>query len=99
MSALDWAAKIVEERGQELAESFLAAARKGDRQAADVLMNRIYGRPEQALVAHTAPSPALELVRSLSLEEKLELLGRLREGEFVSTAPAPPTIEAVPPSG
>jgi hypothetical protein len=30
MSALDWAAKLVEERGQELAESFLNAARNGD---------------------------------------------------------------------
>jgi hypothetical protein len=30
MTALDWAAKLVEERGQEFAESFLAAARKGD---------------------------------------------------------------------
>ena len=99
MSALDWAAKLVEERGQELAESFLNAARDGDWRAADALMNRIYGKPEQALVAKVAPSPALDLVRSLSLEEKLELLGRLREGELVSTAPAPPAIEAVPPSG
>jgi hypothetical protein len=30
MTALDWAVKLVEERGQEFAESFLAAARKGD---------------------------------------------------------------------
>ena len=30
MSALDWAAKLVEERGRELAESFLNAARNGD---------------------------------------------------------------------
>jgi hypothetical protein len=68
VTALDWAAKLVEENGRELAESFLDAARQGDWRAADALMNRIYGRPEQALVAHVAPSPALELVRSLSLD-------------------------------
>jgi hypothetical protein len=92
MSALDWAAKLVEENGRELAESFLRAARNGDWRAAEALMNRIYGRPEQALVADTAPSPALELVRSLSLEEKLELLRRLQDGEFASTASALPVV-------
>jgi hypothetical protein len=51
---------------------------------ADALMNRIYCKPEQAVVAHVAPSPALEFVRSLSLEGKLELLHRLRAGEPLS---------------
>jgi hypothetical protein len=74
MDALDWAAKLVEENGRELAESFLSAARNGDWRAAEALMNRIYGRPEQAFVAQVAPSPALEVVRSMTLEEKLELL-------------------------
>jgi hypothetical protein len=61
-------------------------------------MNRIYGKPEQALLAQVAPSPALELVRALSLDEKLELLRRLQDGEFVSTAAAL-SVEAIPPSG
>jgi hypothetical protein len=97
--SLDWAAKIVEENGRDLAESFLSAARNGDWRAAEALMNRIYGRPEQALVAHTAPSPALELVRSLSLEEKLELLRRLQGGELAEPVPALPILEASPPAG
>jgi hypothetical protein len=62
-------------------------------------MNRIYGKPEAALVAQISPNPMVDVIRAMSLDEKLELLGRLREGELVSTAPAPPTIEAVPPSG
>ena len=62
-------------------------------------MNRIYGKPEAALVAHVAPSPALELVRSLSLDEKLELLRRLQDGEFVSTASALPVVEPAPLAG
>src|SRR5262245_44850799 len=81
MTALDWAAKIVEERGQELAESFLNAARNGDWRAADALMNRIYGKPEAALMAHVAPNPAADVIRAMRLEEKLELLHRLRDGE------------------
>jgi hypothetical protein len=90
MSALDWAAKIVEEQGQELAESFLTAARKGDWRAAEALMNRIYGKPEQALVARVPPNPAAEMIGSLSLDEKLEMLRRLQAGELR----APQALEA-----
>jgi hypothetical protein len=79
-------AVAVEEHGREIVEVYLEAMRKGDWRAAEALMNRIYGKPEQALVAHVAPSPALELVRSLSLEEKLELLQRLQAGEPVEPA-------------
>jgi hypothetical protein len=79
-SALDWAAHIVEQNGRELAESFLNAARNGDWRAAEALMNRIYGKPEAALVAHVPENPAVEVIRSLSLAEKLELLNRLQSG-------------------
>jgi 3-methyladenine DNA glycosylase Mpg len=57
-------------------------------------MNRIYGKPEAAVVAHVAANPAADLIRSLSLAEKLELLHRLRQGEAVAlpvVGPAPPT--------
>jgi hypothetical protein len=89
----------VEENGREIVEVYLAAARNGDWRAVEALMNRIYDKPEQAVVAHVAPSPALKLVCSLSLEEKLELLRRLQDGEFVSTASALPVLEPVPPTG
>jgi hypothetical protein len=123
--ASDSAAVLVEEHGKELAESFLFAARKGDRRAAegshvshlretdrdggtadsarsDPVPDRVdEPRREarasaEALVAHVPPNPAIDVIRAMSLEEKVELLGRLREGELVSTAAAPPTIEAVP---
>jgi hypothetical protein len=55
-------------------------------------MNRIHGKPEQALVARVPPNPAAEMIRSLSLEEKLELLRRLRKSELASTAP---TLSAI----
>ena len=86
----------MEEHGRELAQSFVDAAKRGDWRAAEALMNRIYGKPEQAVVAHVAASPAVELIRSMSLDEKLELLGRLRAGEPVT--PELPIAEAVPPS-
>jgi hypothetical protein len=80
-SALDWAAYIVEQNGRELAECFLNAARNGDWRAAQALMDRIYGKPEAAVVAHVAPNPVSDVVRSLSLAEKLELLRSLQRGE------------------
>jgi hypothetical protein len=43
-------------------------------------MNRIYGKPEQSLVASVPPNPAADVIRSLSLAEKLELLNRLQSG-------------------
>jgi hypothetical protein len=98
MSALDWAAKIVEEQGRELAESFLSAARNGDWRAAEALMNRIYGKPEQAVVAHVPPNPAVEVIRSLSLEEKLELLRRLQGGDPDKAMAVLPVVEPVPPT-
>jgi hypothetical protein len=49
-------------------------------------MNRIYGKPEAAVVAHVAPNPAAHVIRAMSLEEKLELLNRLQTGEFSARA-------------
>ena len=79
-----------------MAESFLNAARNGDWRAADALMGRIYGKPEAAVVAHVAPNPAAGMIRSLSLEEKLELLRRLQRGELADTASGLAIVEAVP---
>jgi hypothetical protein len=85
-SALDWAAHIVEQNGRDLAESFLSAARNGDWRAAEALMNRIYGKPEAAVVAHVTPNPVADVIRSLSLAEKLDLLRSLQRGEPVEPA-------------
>jgi hypothetical protein len=58
-------------------------------------MNRIYGKPEAA-VSHTSLRiPMADVIRSLSLEEKLELLPRLRADEPLSL----PEVEPVPPVG
>jgi hypothetical protein len=90
MTAMDWAAKIVEENGRDLAESFLSAARNGDWRAAQALMDRIYGKPEAAIVARVPPNPAHDVIRSMSLDE-LALLRRLRAGEPVATTPTLPS--------
>jgi hypothetical protein len=93
MSALDWAAKIVEENGRDLAESFLSAARNGDWRAAQALMDRIYGKPVEAPVTLAPPSPVKSVLASMSLEEKLQLLHSLRRGEPIAL----PVVEAVAP--
>jgi hypothetical protein len=62
-------------------------------------MSRIYGKPEEKVVAKVDTHPASGVIRSMSLEEKLELLGRLQRGELADTGSAFPIVEARPPSG
>jgi hypothetical protein len=94
-TALDWAAIAVEEHGRELAQCFVDAAKRGDRRAAEALMNRIYGKPDET-VRQVEVNPATAVLKSMSLEEKLELLRRLQGGELADTASALPIVEAVP---
>jgi hypothetical protein len=61
-------------------------------------MNRIYGKPDAALVAHVPPNPAADVIRAMSLEEKLELLRRLRGDDLDNATPALPVVEPVPPT-
>jgi hypothetical protein len=44
-------------------------------------MNRIYGRPEET-VRQVEVNPAAAVLKSMSLEEKLELLRRLQAAEL-----------------
>jgi hypothetical protein len=74
-------AVAVEEHGREIVEVYLQAMRKGDWRAAEALMSRIYGKPTET---HTPVSPQKAVLASMTLEEKLELLHRLREGEPVA---------------
>jgi hypothetical protein len=87
-------AVAVEEHGREIVEVYLQAMRKGDWRAAEALMSRIYGKPEAAVVAHVPPNPALPVLKSMSLDEKLELLHSLRRGEQIAL----PVVEPVPPT-
>jgi hypothetical protein len=61
-------------------------------------MDRIYRKPEQALVARVAPNPAQEVIRSLSLDQKLELLSRLREGDEVDVTRSLPLLDVAAPT-
>jgi hypothetical protein len=94
-TALDWMAVAAEEHGREIVEVYLQAMRKGDWRAAEALMSRIYGKPEQT-VRQVETNPALPVLKSMSLDEKLELLRRLQDGEFADTGSALPIVEAVP---
>jgi hypothetical protein len=61
-------------------------------------MNRIYGKLG-ALLAQVPPDPVVDVIRSISLDEKLELLRRLQRSEFADTGSAVPIVEAAPRSG
>jgi hypothetical protein len=78
-------AVAVEEHGREIAEVYLQAMRKGDWRAAQALMNRIYGKPEET-VRRVDANPATAVLKSMSLEEKLELPRRLQAGELTAQA-------------
>ena len=86
----------MQEHGFEIAQAFVEAAKRGDWWVPQALMDRIYGKPEAAVVAPVPPNPATEVLKSMSLDEKLELLGRMRAGELADTASAVPIVEAVP---
>jgi hypothetical protein len=81
-SALDWMVVAVEEHGREIVEVYLQAMRGGDWRAAEALMSRIYGKPTEIVVTHTPVSPEKAVFRSMTLDEKLELLQRLQKGEI-----------------
>jgi hypothetical protein len=78
-------AVAVEEHGREIVEVYLQAMRKGDWRAAEALISRIYRKPEET-VRQTEANPALPVLKSVSLDEKLELLRRLQGGELADTA-------------
>lgn len=83
LDALDWAAKAVQEQGYAIAQAFVEAAKRGDWRASEALMNRIYGKPEET-VRQVDANPATAVLKSMSLDEKLELLARLQRGELGS---------------
>jgi hypothetical protein len=81
MDALDWAARAIQEEGQAIAQAFVDAAKRGDWRASQALMDRIYGKPEET-VTRVDANPAAAVLKSMSLDEKLELLARLRDGSL-----------------
>jgi hypothetical protein len=68
--------------------------RKGDWRAAEALMNRIHGKPDET-VRQVDANPATAVLRSVSLEEKLDLLHSLQRGESVELL----AVEPVRPTG
>jgi hypothetical protein len=96
--ALDWMAVAAEEHGREILEVYLQAMRGGDWRAAEALMSRIYGKPTETVVTHTPASPAKAVLKSMTLEKKLELLHSLRRGELADATARLPVVELVPPS-
>jgi hypothetical protein len=85
MDALDWAAKAIQEEGHAIAQAFVDAAKRGDWRASQALMDRIYGKPEET-VRRVDANPATAVLKSMSLEEKLELPRRLQAGELTAQA-------------
>jgi hypothetical protein len=47
-------------------------------------MSRIYGKPTETVVTHTPASPAKAVLKSMTLEKKLELVDSLRREEPIT---------------
>jgi len=80
MTALDWAAKLVEENGKEIYDAYLTAIKNGEWRAADSILNRIYGRPTERVEMKQEQKPISEMNES-ELEAFIEQLERLSEAE------------------
>jgi hypothetical protein len=63
-------AVAVEEHGREIVEVYLQAMRKGDWRAAEALMSRIYGKPEET-VRQVETNPALPVLKSMTSTRSL----------------------------
>jgi hypothetical protein len=85
MTALDWAAKLVEENGREIYDSYLGAIKAGEWRAADSILNRIYGRPTERVEMKAEPKPIDEMGRAEPWQELERLLADERPS---SDAPA-----------
>lgn len=83
MTALDWAARKLEEKGEHLAQLIIDAAERGDWRAAAFLYERVHGKPMQSVKVGELDA---ENLRELSDEE---LHARLRHLRAVRTPPVP----------
>lgn len=83
LTALDWAARKLEENGEELASLVLDAARRGDWRAAAFLYERVHGKPRESVrVEHDDDTDLRQLTDGELRELKRRVMG---------------TLEAVPP--
>lgn len=71
MSALDWAHKLIQERGEEIAAAFMRAVEQGDWRAAEALMTRVYGKPQERV--EVSQPESVEEVEALTLAEIRQL--------------------------
>ena len=58
MSALDWAAKALEDNAEMIAKAFIQAIEKGDWRAAQFLYERVHGKPTERV--ETAASVSVD---------------------------------------
>jgi hypothetical protein len=75
LSALDWAARKLEENGERLAGLIVTAAERGDWRAAAFLYERVHGKPREQV--EVSGPDSVDEVRAMSLDEIRQLRSRL----------------------
>jgi hypothetical protein len=74
-------ARKLEERAEEIVDSYLRAGQQGDWRALDALVNRVYGKPTEHLVTEPPKPRWQQEMDELSLEELEALRDRYRTTE------------------
>jgi hypothetical protein len=78
-----------EERAEEIVDAYLrAGVEHGDWRALDALVNRVYGKPKEAVVTEEAESPAERALKQMSTDEvEAYLRGARRMSEVRAATP------------
>jgi hypothetical protein len=69
LSVLDWTAKKLEEKAEQIVDSYLRAGEQGDWRALDALVNRVYGRATERIEQVTGESEIKSALKQLSKED------------------------------
>jgi hypothetical protein len=69
LSVLDWTARKLEEKAEQIVDSYLRAGEQGDWRALDALVNRVYGRPTERIEQVAAESEVNSALKQLSTED------------------------------
>jgi hypothetical protein len=69
LSVLDWTARKLEEKAEQIVDSYLRAGEQGDWRALDALVNRVYGRPTERIEQVTGESEIKSALKQLSKED------------------------------
>jgi hypothetical protein len=83
LSVLDWTAKKLEEKAEQIVDSYLRAGEQGDWRALDALVNRVYGRATERIEQVAGESEVDRALKQLSREDLQAMVQKGRQEQEV----------------